>query len=407
MLSLAQNVAAYVVPFVFVLMLVVVVHEMGHFLVAKWCGVKVDRFSLGFGRAIVHWTDRSGVQWQIGWLPLGGYVRFAGDENASSSVPDADGLSARRRDIIMREGVGAERKYYHFKPVWQRALVVAAGPFANFIFSVLLFAALLLAFGDNVVSPRVYSIVPGSAAEKAGFKPGDLVTAIDGRRIDDFRDLESYVVIRPGQPIRFDVSRGAASLTLTAAPQLREKKVELTGAVTRVGVLGLGSRATRETVTHRTYGPVAALQGGVQRCASVIGTTLTYLGRVVTGRSPANQLGGIVGIAAATKGAAAMGAAGAPTMGLMVAGALVTLLSLAATISVGIGFMNLLPVPVLDGGHLLFYAYEAVARRPLAASVQAVGYRVGIALLLGLMLFATWNDLQQLSVFKFVGGLFS
>ncbi len=407
MLAFALSALLYIAPFLFVLMLVVVIHELGHFAVARACGVAVDRFSIGFGRAIAHWTDRAGVQWRIGWLPLGGYVRFAGDSEASSTLPDADDLATMRRDVILREGVGADRKYYHFKPVWQRALIAAAGPCANFLFAIVLLTALFCAFGEQVNAPKVDSLVKGGAAERAGFQIGDLVTAIDGHRIDDFRQLETYVSIRPGQPIRFDVTRGGRPIRIVAAPELKDKAVELTGSTTRAGVLGIGSGGPGDRPVRRRYGPVQAVGVAVARCVDIIGTTVTYLGRVVTGRAPANQLGGFIGIAAATHGAAKLGAAGAPTLPLMLAGSLVTLLGLTAQISVGIGFLNLLPVPVLDGGHLVFYAYEAVARRPLAARVQAAGYRVGLALLLGLMLFAAWNDLSQLSVFKHIGGLFS
>jgi regulator of sigma E protease len=347
------------------------------------------------------------VEWRIGWIPLGGYVKFAGDATASSNAPNGEALDEMRRQIRMTEGVGAERRYFHFKPVWQRALVVAAGPAANFLLSIVLFSSLLFAFGDMVWTPRVDLVTKGSAAERAGFKPGDLVTAINGRPIDDFQQLSTYVMIRPGQTMQFTVKRGGGTVELTATPDLREKTVELTGGVTRAGVLGIGIRGTRDEFHRRRYGPVQAVEAGVARCADVIETTLTYLGRVATGRAPPNQLGGIVGMAAATHGAVQAGAAGAPNAGLMLASIVLTLLSVAATISVGIGFVNLLPVPVLDGGHLLFYAYEAAARRPVGARVQAAGYRVGLALLLGLMLFAAWNDLQQLRVFHFLGGLIS
>jgi regulator of sigma E protease len=407
MLALAQNVLAYAVPLLFVLTLVITIHELGHFLVARWLGVAVDRFSIGFGRALLRFKDRSGVEWRIGWIPLGGYVRFAGDSEASSSVPDPDDLARMRRDIVSREGVGAERRYFHFKPVWQRTLVVAAGPMANFLLSIVLFSSLLFAFGQVISTPRVDSVAKGGAAERAGFRAGDLITAVDGKPVDDFNTLATYVAIRPGQPMRFQIQRPTGRVELIAAPELRERPVPLTGGVTRAGVLGIIHDGTRDEVHRRRYGPLQAVGAGVDRCADVIGTTLTYLGRVLTGRTPANQLGGVIGIAAATHGAAEAGAAGAPNLPLMLLGSFVTLLSAAATISVGIGFINLLPIPVLDGGHLLFYAYEAVARRPVAARVQAAGYRVGLALLLGLMLFAAWNDIQQLRLLKFLGGLLS
>jgi regulator of sigma E protease len=407
MLGIIQSALIYVVPFLFVLTLVVTVHELGHFWVARSLGVAVDRFAIGFGRPIASWVDKSGVEWRVGWIPLGGYVRFAGDAEASSTVPDGEDLTRLKSAIIEREGSGAEKKYFHFKPVWARSLVVAAGPVANFILAILLFAVLLGAVGETVVTPRVGMVTPGGPAERAGFRPGDLITAIDGRPIDDFIEVQHFVMLRANQPIRFTVQREDRDLDLTATPERKLGSDRLTGSDTRFGVIGLGTSARPGDIYRKRYAPAEALVGGVERTWNVLGTTVFYLGRIVRGLESGDQLGGPLRIAATSGGAAKAGAEGAPDMGGKILGGLVALLSLAAVLSVGIGFMNLLPVPVLDGGHLLFYAYEALARRPLGARIQAAGYRVGLALLLGLMLFATWNDLQQLRVFKLLGGLFS
>jgi regulator of sigma E protease len=402
-----HNALLYVLPFLAVLTLVVTIHELGHFMVARWLGVAVDRFSIGVGRALLRFTDKSGVEWRFGWIPLGGYVRFAGDAEASSSVPDSEALDRLKAEIVAREGVGAERRYFHFKPVWARALVVAAGPIANFILAVVLFALLLTAVGETVVRPRVGSVDPGTPAERAGFRAGDMIRAIDGRRIDDFMELKQFVALRAGEPIRFTVERAGRELELTATPERRLLKDGLTGTSARMGALGLRSSATPGDIYRRRYAPAQAVVGGVKRTWDILDTTVLYLGRLARGLESGDQLGGPLRIAATSGAAAKAGADGAQDLGGKVAGGAVALLSLAAVLSVGIGFMNLLPVPVLDGGHLLFYAYEAAARRPLGARVQAAGYRVGLALLLGLMLFATWNDLQQLRVFKILGGLFS
>lgn len=407
MLSMLHTAFIYVVPFLLVLTLVVTVHELGHFLVAKWCGVAIDQFSIGFGRPLLHWTDRSGVQWRVGWLPLGGYVRFSGDSEASSSVPDAASLAELKRDIALREGVGAERKYFHFKPVWQRAAVVAAGPMANFVLAVALFAVLLGSFGETLVTTLIGRVQPNTPASRAGFQVGDLITAMDGRAINDFMAVKQYVALRSGTPIRFTVTRAGSPLDLVVAPERRASKDPLTGAPMKMGMLGIAPRMQLGDIYHKRYRPGEAVVGGVKRTADIVQTTVFYLGRLVRGLDSGDQLGGPLRIAATSKAAAEAGAEGAPNLGGKLLGGSVALLSLAAVLSVGIGFMNLLPVPVLDGGHLVFYAYEAVARRPVAAKVQALGYRLGLALLLGLMLFATWNDLQQLSVFKLLGGLFS
>jgi regulator of sigma E protease len=406
MFGLIQNIVLSVVPFLLVLTLVVTVHELGHFLVARWLGVAVDRFAIGFGRPLFSRTDRHGVEWRIGWMPLGGYVRFSGDAEASSSVPDGDSLAEMKAEIVAREGVGAERRYFHFKPVWVRALVVAAGPFANFLLSIVLFALLLGVIGETVVSPRVGEVTPNSPAARAGFQTGDLVTAIEGRPISDFLELRQYVALRAGEPIRFAVDRGGRTLELTATPE-RGSGADKAAGDAKLGFLGLRSSGLAADMHRRRYNPIEAVGAGVKRTWSILDTTTFYLGRIIRGLESGDQLGGPLRIAAVAKAGAEAGAEGAVDLGGKLMGGAVALLSLAAVLSVGIGFMNLLPVPVLDGGHLLFYAYEALARRPVAASVQAAGYRVGLALLLGLMLFATWNDLQQLRVFKFLGSLFS
>lgn len=398
-------VVTYVVPFLLVLTLVVTVHELGHFWVAKSFGVAIDRFSIGFGRAIASWRDRSGVEWRIGWIPLGGYVKFAGDENAAS-VPDQQDLDEMRREIVKREGAGAVGRYFQFKPIWQRAAVTAAGPIANFVLAIVLFAVLLMAFGERTLAARVESVVPGSAAEQAGFRAGDLVVEINGRRVTDFADLQQTVRIRGGVKTEFVVQRGDRNLTLFATPQWQLINDPVAGAH-KGGVIGLVPRQDREDYIQVRYNPVEALGGGVERTVRTLETTVYYLGRMIRGQVSSDQLSGPLGIARLSGKVAQMGADGAPDLGTMLLSVGVNLLQFAAFISVGIGFMNLLPVPVLDGGHLMFYAYEAVARRPLTARVQAAGYRVGLALLLGLMLFATWNDLQQLRVFKILGGLLS
>jgi regulator of sigma E protease len=397
-----QTALVFVVPFVLVLGLVVTIHELGHFLAAKAFGVAVDRFSIGFGKAIAAWTDRSGVEWRVGWIPLGGYVRFAGDENAAS-VPDQQDLQSLRREVERREGAEAVSRYFHFKPLWQRAVVVAAGPFANFALAIVLFAALLMALGQYVLPPRVAQVAPESPAAEAGFQAGDLIVRADGRRIKSFDEVAQIVQVRANVPTSFVVERGGREVELLATPEWQVRNDPVAGE-RRQGMLGIVPAQSREDYTHVRYGPVEALGGGVERTWRTLETTVYYLGRMVTGQVSPDQLSGPLGIARISGKVAQVGAEGAPDLGSMILGSAINLLQLAAFVSVSIGFMNLLPVPVLDGGHLLFYAYEAVARRPLTAKVQAAGYRVGLALLLGLMLFATWNDLQQLRVFNFLSG---
>jgi regulator of sigma E protease len=404
MLHFAKELAVSVIPFLFVLGLVVTIHELGHFLAAKACGVAIDRFAINFGRPLIAWKDRSGVQWQVGWIPLGGYVRFSGDESAAS-VPDHEDLQALRREVLAKEGPVALKRYFHFKPVWQRAIVVVAGPLANFVLSTALFAILLMTVGETLTPARVDGLSPGGVAEKAGFKVGDVIKAMDGHPVDDFGDLQQYVGMRAGTPIRFTVQRGESAATVIAAPVLKDIDSPL--GKQKGGVLGIIAQQRQADVTHRRYGPVQALVGGGERTWDTLKTTVFIVGRLIHGQVPADQLSGPLGIAQTSGVIAHVGAEGAPNAWLGFVGGLVALLGLAAVLSVSIGFMNLLPVPVLDGGHLLFYVYEAVMRRPIGARVQAAGYRVGLALVLGLLLFATWNDLQRLRVFQLLGGLFS
>jgi regulator of sigma E protease len=405
MLAFAHGALTWILPFLFVLTIVVTVHELGHFLVAKACGVAIDRFSIGFGRALVRWRDRSGVEWRIGWIPLGGYVMFSGDENAAS-VPDSRDLAQMRREILAREGPSGLPKYLYFKPLWQRAAVAAAGPAANFLLSIVLFSVFLMSVGDTVHRARIASVSPGSAAAAAGFQAGDLITQADNRPIVSFEQLHEIVAIRAGAPMRFLVQRGGQAVQLDATPRRVTIQDPIAGPTT-VGQLGLTPSLAAGDVVRMRYDPISAVSGGVARTWDMLATTVYSIGRLVRGQESPRQLTGVLGIARISHYAAEQGASGEPDALGRVLGATATLLSLVAVISVNIGFVNLLPIPVLDGGHLLFYAYEAIARRPVGAAVQAASYRLGLALLLGLMLFAITNDLQRSGVLHFLGGPFS
>jgi len=405
MIGALGQVLAYIVPFLLVLTLVVTIHELGHFLVARAFRVKIDRFAIGFGRAVFSRTDRQGVEWRVGWMPLGGYVKFAGDLDASS-VPDQAGLAELRQRIIAEEGPGAERAYFHFKPVWQRALVTAAGPVANFILAIVIFTVLFSVVGVELRPANVAQVQPGSPAATAGFRAGDVITAVNGKTITDAGEVTRVVALSSGDPVRFTVERGAQVMQITATPERRVENDPIAGKIS-VGRIGLGLASSAADVRHIRYNPVEAVGQGVRETGAVLGTTLTYLGRIVTGRESGDQLSGPLGIAKASGALTNAAVKANPDPVYIAANLAMTLTSFAAILSIGIGFLNLLPIPILDGGHLVFYAYEAVARRPVAARVQEAGYRVGLALLAGLMLFATWNDLQKLNLFKFLGGLVS
>jgi regulator of sigma E protease len=394
----------YVVPFLLILTLVVTIHELGHFLAARAFKVKIDRFSIGFGRPLLQRTDRGGVEWRVGWLPLGGYVKFSGDLDASS-VPDQAGLAELRRRVIAEHGPGAERDYFHFKPIWQRAVIAAAGPIANFLLAMVLLTILFSVVGERYFSPRVREVVPQSPAAAAGFEPRDLITAVNGRPVVDGAVVTRMVVLSAGDPMRFTVDRGGRLLQLVATPERRLETDEISGRVriARVGLLIAPMVA--EDVHIRRLNPVQAAGKGVDAIGDVLNTTVTYLGRIFVGKESGDLLNGPLGIAKAAGGVTKEAIAVSADPGLLALNLMLSYLQMAALISVGVGFVNLLPIPVLDGGHLLFYGYEAVARRPVPARVQEVSYRVGLALIAGLMLFATWNDLQKNGLFTFLGGL--
>ena len=403
MIGFLQTAAYWIVPFLLIIGVVVTVHELGHFLAARWLGTKIDRFAIGFGKAIAHWTDKSGVEWRIGWMPLGGYVRFAGDDN-DASLPDNEDLQALRSQIVRKEGEQALNRYFHFKPLWQRAIIVAAGPVANFLLAISIFAVLLMTVGEARAPAIVATVEAGSPAERAGFRPGDRILEVAGDPVKQPEDVKRQIILRTGVPLEFVVDRGGQERVLVGTPE-RGNVLDALGKTHRLGRMGVGFREVEYEMVRQ--GPIGALAGGVTRSVEVVENTLQYLGRMFLGREKADQISGPVGMAQMAGELTKQTANAAGDIPTFLAASLLTLVSLMAYISVGIGFLNLLPVPVLDGGHLLFYAYEAVARRPLAAKVQAAGYRVGLALVLGLMLFATWNDLQRLRVFNFFGGLFS
>jgi regulator of sigma E protease len=397
-----QNVAFTVLPFALLITVIVTVHELGHFLVARWFGVAVDRFAIGFGRSIFSRKDRAGVEWRIGWLPFGGYVKFSGDENAAS-VPDRNDLESLRASIVAREGPGAELRYLHFKPLWQRALIILAGPAANFLLAIAAFSVFIGLFGQATTTARVAMVESGSAAAVAGIQPGDLIVRADGHPIRDFESLRVYVQFRAGVPIDLLIDRQGRELQLVAQPRAVDEPSPFGGNAT-IGRLGLGPAAGE----IRHYGPFEAIGLGGAQTWEVTASTIYYLGRMVSGQMSADQLGGVIGMAHASGEMTKQAVSAAREAGVNWA---VTesqfLLQFIGLISVSVGLFNLLPIPVLDGGHLLFHAYEWVTRKPPSMVLQAAGYRVGLALLVGLMLFATWNDLQRLHVFHSFGSLFS
>jgi regulator of sigma E protease len=363
----------YIVPFLFVLTIVVFFHELGHFLVARWCGIRVLAFSIGFGPEIAGFYDRYGTRWKIAAVPLGGYVKFFGDDNAAS-VPDQAAAAAMSED--------EKKDSFMFQPAGARAAVVAAGPIANFILAILIFAGIFMIVGKQTTSARVDTVQPESAAATAGFKPGDVVVSINGQQIENFSDMQRIVSIRAGEPLTIAVERGGVPVLLKATPQLKEIKDRF-GNVHRLGVLGISRSMAPGDIKTQKMGPLTALVAGAQETWFVVDRTLSYIGGVFTGREAADQLGGPIRIAQVSGEVATAG--------------FVALIHLTAVLSVSIGLLNLFPIPLLDGGHLLFYAIEGVRGRPLSERAQEVGFRIGLAIVVMLMIFATFNDILHLA----------
>lgn len=351
----------------------VFVHELGHYLVGRWFGVKADTFSIGFGRELFGATDSRGTRWKFGWLPLGGYVRFAGDMNpASQPDPDWMLLPAEERN-----------RTFQAKPVWQRALIVLAGPITNLAFAVIILTGFSLVQGEGTNEPVAGAIMAESAAAAAGFQPGDRFETVDGHRVNLFSDVTKYVRAHPDQRMTIVVGRDGGHVPITvrsrAAPAVDENGREI-----KIGLLGI-------TGPTRAIGPVAALKNGVEQCRSIMSMMATGLRQIVFGERSAKELGGPLRIAQISGEAANAG--------------LSTFVFFIALISINLGFINLLPVPMLDGGHLLFYALEAVRRKPVDPQVQEWAFRSGLLLLLGLMLFVTFNDLSAFGLWRGLSGL--
>ncbi len=370
--NLGWSALGYIVPFLFVLTLVVFFHELGHFLVARWTGVAVRTFSIGFGPELIGFNDRKGTRWKISAIPLGGYVRFVGDEN-EASVPDRDAL--KQMDPADRE------RSFAGKGVAARAAIVAAGPIANFVLAIVIFTLIFSIYGRQVMTPRVDSVVPGSPAAEAGFQPGDVVESIDGSAVSSFADLQRIVSLSGDTELSIVVRRGDQDVTLSVRPKFTE--TEVFGRKTRMAMLGVSHATSGAGVRVEHYSLPVAAWVATQETASITGHTLSYLFSVIIGHEPADQIGGPIQVATVSAEVATLG--------------ITALINLAAILSISIGLINLFPIPMLDGGHLLFFAIEAVRGKPLSERVQEIGFRVGFALVLMLMIFATWNDIIHLS----------
>lgn len=366
----------YFVAFLAVLGPLVFVHEYGHYIVGRWCGVKADAFSIGFGRKILGWTDKRGTEWKIGWLPLGGYVQFAGDRDAASR-PDAEWQALP----------DAERSHsFPAQPVWKRVLIVAAGPVTNFLFAIAIFAAFNLAYGVPKTPPVIAAIGEKTAAAQAGLRVGDRIAAIDGKAMDSFDDIRLAVSFDLGKPADLRIERGSERLNVTLRPQIISE-TDRFGNKTERAIIGILPGPPVLT----SAGPIAAVGAATDQTWNLVRLTGNIMGQFLTGQRSIKEMGGPLRIAKQSGEVATMG--------------VLALISFAAFISINLGFINLLPLPTLDGGHLLFYGYEAVRRRPAPPQAQEWAFRFGFAAIVTLMLVVTFNDLASIGVWDGIARL--
>jgi regulator of sigma E protease len=366
----------YIVPFLIVLTVLVFVHELGHYLVARWCKVRIEVFSIGFGPEIFGWYDRAGTRWKLSLMPLGGYVKMFGDADpASMPTTEIAAMTPEERAVS-----------FHHKRLTQRVAVVSAGPIANFVFAILVMAALYATVGQPFTPAQVGQVQAGSAAEAGGIKAGDVFLAIDGRKVESFEDVQTLVHLNVGMPMTLLMKRGQDELTLVITPRVSAVTDRL-GNVHRLGLLGVEVSG----VTFVKRDPLTAIWRASGETMNITTGTLQAVWQMMIGARGADDLGGPLRIAQMS--------------GEVAKGGIVPLISLMTLLSVNLGLINLFPIPVLDGGHLLFYAAEAIRGKPLGPKAQEYGFRLGLALVLTLMVFATWNDLYQTGFVKFLKSL--
>jgi regulator of sigma E protease len=367
--------------FLVVLTVLVFIHELGHFAVARWCGVRVEVFSIGFGPELFGWTDRTGTRWKLSWLPLGGYVRMFGQEENAIEGQAARPLTDTERAVSFKE-----------KTVAQRMAIVFAGPAANYIFAFVIFTALYAVTGKPVIPPVVGKVFAESPAAQAGIAPGDTIVRVDGTQIESFYDIQYVVQSSLGKELSIDLSRNGAPVSVKVTPGTVRDKDPATGKETSFVGLGFGLGESVKSVTKDLSIGESAVVAGSDIYRATVGT-LKGLWQMVTGLRSSEEIGGVLRIAKMSGDVAEVG--------------LVSLIAFAAALSINLGLINLFPVPMLDGGHLVYYAVEAVRGKPLGERAQEFGLKIGLALVLSLMLFATWNDLVYLKVVDFVKSLFT
>ena len=367
---------SYIVPFIVLILVVVFIHEYGHYYYAKKYGVGISDFSIGFGKEIFGWNDKSGTRWKICWIPLGGYVKFFGDRNVFSQADHAE--------ILKKYNEEERKKLFTLKPLYQRAIIVAAGPIANFILAAFIFLCIYMFVGKDFTPAVINEVQVESPAEQAGLKKNDIILEIDGTAVNSILDVSKLITMSTSESIDFKISRYDKDLLLKIKPNIILAEDNLGNKINK-RVVGIMLGAQKNQVNHVKLGPVKALYYSVYEVYFVTSSTLKYLSSMIFGNADTSQLGGPIRIAKISGQVAQFG--------------IIPFLSMMAYISISLGLINLFPIPLLDGGHLMFYGFEKILGKPLSQKTQESFFRIGMFLLLSLMFFATFNDLKDLGIF--------
>jgi len=366
----------YIIPFLILIMIVVFIHEYGHYYFAKRYGVGVTDFSIGFGREIFGWNDKSGTRWKVCWIPLGGYVKFFGDRNVFSQT--------EQQEIINKYSEDDRQKLFILKPLYQRSLIVAAGPLANFFLAILIFTMINMFVGKDMTPALVDEVQKDSPAFVAGMKKNDKIIYIDKKKVESILEVSTFINISTSETIEFVVLRNDQEISLLVKPNLVDGKDSLGNSVKK-RMIGIRLSPFNNEYKKQPLGPTKAIYYSVKEVWFVTTTSLNYLGKMITGSADSSQLGGPIRIAKITGQVAEYG--------------IIPFLSIMAYISISLGLINLFPIPMLDGGHLMFYLIEKILGRPLSQKVQEGFFRIGLFLLFSLMFFVTFNDLKDLGLF--------
>jgi len=366
----------YIIPFIILIMIVVFIHEYGHYYFAKRYGVGVTDFSIGFGKEIFGWNDKSGTRWKVCWIPLGGYVRFFGDRNVFSQT--------EQQEIINKYSEDDRKKLFILKPLYQRSLIVAAGPLANFFLALLIFAIINMFVGKDMTPAIIDEVQNDSPAFVAGMKKNDKIIYIDNKKVESVLEVSTFINISTSETIEFVVIRNDQEISLLVKPNLVDGKDSLGNSVKK-RMVGIRLSPFNNEYKKQPLGPSKAIYYSVKEVWFVTTTSLNYLGKMITGSADSSQLGGPIRIAKITGQVAEYG--------------IIPFFSIMAYISISLGLINLFPIPMLDGGHLMFYLIEKILGRPLSQKVQEGFFRIGLFLLFSLMFFVTFNDLKDLGLF--------